>query len=241
MCRQGASTISTIRTDFDRIAQLPIEDWDHNSHYHGFLLGQLPAQCEYALDIGCGAGSFSRLLAARSDRVLALDLSPQMIEVARGYSKGYTNIDFHVADATKWEPSVGQFDCIASIATMHHLPIEEMLAEMGIALKVNGRLAVLDLYKPEGWTDLLHDVLALPVSRFLRLLKTGCLAESQEAREAWAEHGRHDSYLTLNQIRQASESLLPGARVRRHLLWRYSLVWKKEQHDEARRGSPTAE
>ena len=44
-----------------------------------------------------------------------------------------------VADAAVWEPLQGQFDCIASIATMHHLPMEEMLAKMRRVLKVNGR------------------------------------------------------------------------------------------------------
>jgi len=66
---------STIRADFDRIALLPNEGWGHNCHYHGFLLRQLPPRCEYALDIGCGTDSLSRLLAAWSERVLALDLS----------------------------------------------------------------------------------------------------------------------------------------------------------------------
>jgi SAM-dependent methyltransferase len=218
---------STIRADFDRIARLPGEYWDHNRHYHDFLLGQLPAHCEYALDIGCGTGSFSRLLAARSDRVLALDLSSQMIAIARKRSKGYTNIDFQVADAKVWDPSEGQFDCIASIATMHHLPMGAMLAKMGRALTAEGRLAILDLYEPEGWTDTLCEALALPVSMGLRLLKTRRLGEPRQVQAAWAEHGRHDSYLTLARIRRTSQSLLPGVQVRRHLLWRYSLVWKK--------------
>ena len=79
---------STIQTDFDRIALLPDNDWDHNSHYHSFLLRQLPSHCGYTLDIGCGTGLFTRLLAGRSDEVLVLDLSPQMIHVARERSKG---------------------------------------------------------------------------------------------------------------------------------------------------------
>ena len=40
-------------------------------------------------------------------------------------------------------------------------------------------------------------------------------------------HGQHDAYLTLAQIRQACAGILPRVRARRHLLWRYSLVWRK--------------
>jgi hypothetical protein len=33
--------------------------------------------------------------------------------------------------------------------------------------------------------------------------------------------------LTLRQIRQQVDDVLPGARARRLLLWRYELVWRK--------------
>jgi SAM-dependent methyltransferase len=58
------------------------DGWDHNAHYHAFLLGQLPTRCGQALDVGCGTGSFARLLAGRCDQVLGIDLSPRMVAVA---------------------------------------------------------------------------------------------------------------------------------------------------------------
>jgi ubiquinone/menaquinone biosynthesis C-methylase UbiE len=217
-----------IRADFDRIALLSGDGWNHNSHYHDFLLKQLPPHCTYALDIGCGAGAFSRLLASRSDRVLALDLSPQMIRVAKARSEQYSNIDFQVADATAWEFPAEQFDCVASIATLHHLPFEETLLKMREALKINGTLIILDLFKAEGLSDLLTSALAVPANIILKWIKTGRWREPREVRQAWAEHGRHDSYPTLSQIRRSCASVLPGARVRKHLLWRYSITWKKK-------------
>jgi hypothetical protein len=48
-------------------------------------------------------------------------------------------------------------------------------------------------------------------------------------REAWAEHGRHDTYPTLDEMRRICDGVLPGALIRGHLLWRYSLVWRKER------------
>jgi 2-polyprenyl-3-methyl-5-hydroxy-6-metoxy-1,4-benzoquinol methylase len=217
-----------IRADFDRIALLSENDWNHNSHYHDFLLRQLPLHCADALDIGCGMGAFSRLLASRSDRVLALDLSPQMIRVAKERSRQYPNVDFQVADAIAWEFPAEQFDCVASIATLHHLPFEETLSRMKGALKISGTLIILDLFQAEGPSDVLTSALAVPANIILKWVKTGRLREPREVRQAWAEHGRSDSYLTLSQIRQVCASVLPGARVRKHLLWRYSIVWKKK-------------
>jgi ubiquinone/menaquinone biosynthesis C-methylase UbiE len=81
---EGAQLIERIREDFDRIAGLSREEgWGHSSHYHVFLLRQLPARCSEALEVGCGTGSFARSLVERCGRVLAVDLSPRMIEVAK--------------------------------------------------------------------------------------------------------------------------------------------------------------
>ncbi|MEH2292550.1 class I SAM-dependent methyltransferase [Nostoc sp.] len=64
-----------IRNDFDQIALHEQEGWNHNSHYHNFLLKQLPFHCENVLDIGCGTALFSRLLTKGADVVVAIDLS----------------------------------------------------------------------------------------------------------------------------------------------------------------------
>jgi ubiquinone/menaquinone biosynthesis C-methylase UbiE len=219
--------MSTTQTDFDRIALISWDDWDHNKHYHGFLLRHLPAHCQAALEIGCGTGALSRRLAERSDRVVALDLSPQMIHTAKERSQCYSNIEFQVADATTWEFPLEQFDCVASIATLHHLPIEEMLLKMTGALRLGGTLIVLDLYEATGLIDLITGVVAIPTNWVLRLVKNGRLRERREVSEAWAEHGKKDIYSTLPHIHRVCEAVLPGARVRRHLLWRYSIVWER--------------
>src|SRR5580765_4815051 len=51
------------------------------------------------LDIGCGSGWASRLLAdyASAGRVTGIDISDEMIRVAQEQSKSYKNIDFKVA------------------------------------------------------------------------------------------------------------------------------------------------
>ena len=216
---------STVRDDFDRIALVQRDRWSHNSHYHGVLLKHVPLHCREALEIGCGTGAFARLLAGRAGHVLALDLSPNMIRIAAERSARYPNIDFQVGDVMDHRFSPGQFDCIASIATLHHLPLEEILPKLKGALRPGGTLLILDLYRWEGLAGLLGSALAMPVSLALRLLKTGRLRDSREAHQAWEAHGQHDSFLTLSQARRAYGALLPGARLQGHLMWRYSVIW----------------
>jgi ubiquinone/menaquinone biosynthesis C-methylase UbiE len=219
-------SMQKVKADFDRIALLSSESV-HNDHYLNFLARHIPRDCANALEIGCGTGAFSRLMAARAERVLALDLSPNMIRLAETRSRSFPNIDFQCADARACELPAERFDCIASIATLHHLQMEEMLSKMKAALKPRGTLLILDLFESVGTFDTLTSMLAMPVSMSLRIFQTGSLRAPREVREAWQEHGRSDSYLTLSNIRNICAEMLPGAKVRKHLLWRYSIVWKK--------------
>lgn len=225
---QSGQTLESIRSDFDRIALLSNEHWNHNTHYHGYLMGQIPEQCRQILEIGCGTGNFSRLLAQRAAKVLAIDLSSQMIRLARERSQLYPNIDFVVGDVMAYQFADNQFDCIATLTTIHHLPTEIILRKIREALRPGGIFVCLDLYQPSNFTDLLFDVIAYPANLFLSLIKTGKPRPSREVREAYAEHGKTDAYLTLSQVEQICADALPGAVVSRHLFWRYSIIWKKE-------------
>ncbi len=225
---QPRQTLKSIQSDFDRIALLAGETWNHNAQYHKFLMNRNPERSRNVLEIGCGTGEYSRLLAGRAERVLAIDLSPQMIRLANARSKLYPNIDFIEGDVMEYQLPDNQFDCIATLATIHHLPIETTLRKIRKALKPGGTFICLDLYQRFNLKDLLFDSVAYPANLFLTLIKTGKPKPSRGVREAYAEHGKTDTYLTLSQIEQICADILPDALVSRHLFWRYSIIWKKE-------------
>ena len=119
----GSAYTDKVREDFDRLADLSESGgWDHNAHYHPFLLKQLPPRLDEALEVGCGTGAFARLLAERCGSVVAIDFSPRMVEVARARSWGHPNVEYVVADAASWEFPQERFDCVVSITTLHHYP-----------------------------------------------------------------------------------------------------------------------
>ena len=219
--------MSSIDADFDRLALLDDEGWTANNHYHEFLLKQVPANCEEALEIGCGTGAFARQLAERCLRVTALDLSPEMIRVARERSKQFENLQFELADVMTWDIPKSRFDFVCSIATLHHLDQRELLLKIKDALKPRGVLVVLDLVQSSSVVERMLDVVGLGVSSGLRLIHNGRLQPPPEVRKAWEQHGKHDHYLTTSQVRTLARELLPGASVTRNLLWRYTLVYKK--------------
>lgn len=102
-----------------------------------------------------------------------------------------------------------------------------MLLKMKAALRSGGRLLILDLFQGEGPGDWLRSGIAFPVNGFLRLAHGQRPREPKAVREAWAVHARHDIYLPVSQVRRICADVLPGAVVRKHLLWRYSLIWEK--------------
>lgn len=227
--------MSTIQKDFDRIALVSEDGAAHNDHYHNFLLRHLPPNCHDVLEIGCGTGGFSRRLAKRSGRVLALDLSPEMIRLARARSTQFPNIEFELADVRERPLPAASFDCLASIATLHHLPVRETLLKMKAALRRDGVLLIVDLFEPAGWpdslaaglSDSLLNLAAVSVSVALRFKHYRRLRQRPEVRAAWAAHEHHDLYPTMREVRALCDEILPGAKIKQHLLWRYSIVWRK--------------
>ena len=219
--------MSAIEKDFDRLALLDDNGWTHNNHYHGFLLRHVPANCPSALEVGCGTGAFSRRLAGCARHVVALDLSAEMIRVARARSEQFKNLEYRCADVMAVDLPRESFDCVATIATLHHLPLRETICKLKDSVKPGGLLLVLDLFEPAGLRDQLLNVAAMGISVSLRLVHNKRLKPAKEVRAAWEAHGKTDSYPTMQEVRALGAAILPGAQIRQHLLWRYSIVWQK--------------
>ena len=220
--------MSAIEKDFDRLALLDDNGWTHNNHYHGFLLRHVPANCPSALEVGCGTGAFSRRLAGCARHVVALDLSAEMIRVARARSEQFQNLEYRCADVMAVDLPRESFDCVATIATLHHLPLRETLCKLKDSVKPGGLLLVLDLFEPAGLRDQLLNVAAMGISVSLRLVHNKRLKPPKEVRAAWEAHGKTDSYPRMQELRTLCAVILPGAQIRQHLLWRYSIVWQKQ-------------
>jgi SAM-dependent methyltransferase len=150
-----------------------------------------------------------------------------MIQAAKQRSQGYPNINFKVADILQWELSDEQFDAIVSIATFHHLSLEQLLPKLNTALKPGGKLVILDLVEHESFQERLSDIIAVPANWIWKIFKNRHIKRSPEAEAAWRSHFRTDKFLTLSQARQNYTKWCPGAKIKKHLFWRYSAVWEK--------------
>src|SRR5262245_43744792 len=106
-----ASSVERTRGDFDRIAALLAERPDEADFYDKFLLERIPSNARTVLEIGCGTGRLARALAAQGVSVTAIDLSPEMIRVARERTGSNPRLTFLCADVmeSSFETT---FDCV---------------------------------------------------------------------------------------------------------------------------------
>jgi SAM-dependent methyltransferase len=220
---------AAVRADVDRIALATGRARGADSGddpYHDVLLRHVPLPCGAALEVGCGAGGFTRRLAARAGSVLGIDLSPEMIRIARERSIGLGNVEYRVADWMAWEAPAEAFDCVVSIATLHHLPMVDAVRRMKRALRPGGTLLLLDVLHRPGVRGLPANALAVLV-RAMRRLRRGRLLLPADLRAAWDAHGRGETYPRMAEVRALCAAELPGAEVREHLLWRWSAIWRR--------------
>ncbi len=214
------------RDSFNRLAGLP-DKWDHNRFYQSFIMRELPESGSTALDVGCGTGEFARLLASRFTEVVGVDLSPGMIEEAMRRNPD-PRIEYRLADIEDMDLESDSFDAIVIIAALHHADMDALLPRLRDALGEGGVLAVLDLYLPRTPIEHVLSVIAAPLTAVTDLaVHRG--RKPAEWKRLWDEHWSIDRHVlsTTRQVREAAERHLPGFRLRRHLFWRYSLVFKK--------------
>jgi len=220
--------LSSVQADFDLIAEARSGRWNHNNHYHQFILKHLPARRGTVLDIGCGTGDLAAILATLFDSVVAIDFSHGMIQRARERLRNTTNVQLVERDVQTFAFAPSSFDMIVSIATFHHLPFRSEVLRLKPALARGGSLIILDLCKPSTLTDFIFAGLAFPASLLLEAIHNKGNRRSAKEKLAWKQHGKNDVYAPISEIRAIAGELLPGAKVRRLLFWRYCLIWKNE-------------
>jgi SAM-dependent methyltransferase len=147
------------------------EDWDgdegtywaeNSTRFDRAISGhykRLMAAADYewndrVLDIGCGNGQTTRdaARAAKDGSALGVDLSSQMLELARGTAarEGLTNVRFEQADAQIHDFGPEEFDiAISRLGVMFFGEPESAFSNIARAVRRGGRLAMLVWQAPE--------------------------------------------------------------------------------------------
>ncbi|HEV7653134.1 MAG TPA: class I SAM-dependent methyltransferase [Mycobacteriales bacterium] len=197
---------------YDRISELLGTD------LRAWLLFHLPARGGRAVELGCGTGVQTAMLADRYDEVLAVDLSDPMIEFARRH-RPRPNVTYRQQDLRTVEPAAdGRFDLVFSAYTLHHVAeLESALHRIRSLLRPGGRALLVDLvddrspvprawFRGRAWRTFGADLRGRrrPVGPAVELLRL-------QLDRDWLDHQTTDRLRTADDWDEHCRAVFPGA------------------------------
>jgi SAM-dependent methyltransferase len=120
----------------------------------------VPASAGRAIDLGCGSGRFTGLLAERCRDVLAVDIAEREVAIAKA-KRSRPNIEYRVTSLLDVTPEKdGRFDVVLSVNTLFHLfaehDVDKVLAHVRSLVAPGGAAAIVDIVTPGPRAVLMH-------------------------------------------------------------------------------------
>jgi len=108
------------------------------------------------LELGCGTGYWTEVLAESAQSVLALDINANLVDIARERGMPADKVSFRVADAIELPEDIGKFSAVLVSFLWSHLTKgeqEKMLASIKKRLGKDVLLVILDESFVEGFSE----------------------------------------------------------------------------------------
>jgi ubiquinone/menaquinone biosynthesis C-methylase UbiE len=143
---------NVVREEYDKIANIYDRRWNsYVSKTLNFLKNWANISLQATvLDIGCGTGEFENLILRDNpdQQITGVDISEQMLLVAKQKFQAYPNVNFHIAGASNLPFANQSFDVVVSASAFHFFddPVTA-LAEIKRVLKPDGKVFILDWCK----------------------------------------------------------------------------------------------
>ena len=106
------------------------------------------------LEMGCGTGFFSRLVAFTGANIIAVDISEELLEEARAKTEA-ENITYEIADAHNLKYEDNSIDFVYGSSILHHLEFGPAMSEILRVLKPGGKMVFAEpnMVNPQIWAE----------------------------------------------------------------------------------------
>jgi SAM-dependent methyltransferase len=91
------------------------------------------------LELGCGTGYFTREMARSGADIVAIDISPELLEIARANCSA-PNVRYEIQNAYELSYPDAVFDSVVGSSVLHHVEVEEALRKIYRVLKPGGTI-----------------------------------------------------------------------------------------------------
>jgi SAM-dependent methyltransferase len=95
------------------------------------------------LEIGCGTGQLTRLLAEYGYAITAIEIGVELARLAAGNLQRFPDVTIIHADFERWDVKRGAYDLVTSAQAFHWIDPETGFLKAYEALRVDGRLALI--------------------------------------------------------------------------------------------------
>jgi SAM-dependent methyltransferase len=202
---------------YDRLAELL------GGELRAWLLFHLPPRGDRAVDLGCGTGVQTALLAERYGEVLGVDLSAPMLEHARRH-RPHPAVRWERRDLADVSPHEdGRFDLVFSAYTLHHVAgFESALHRIRSLVRPGGTVLLVDLVgepgatavgsperdrlRAEAWRTFGADLRRRPVREAVELLRL-------QLDPDWLDHQTTDQLMPAPDWDRYARTVFPGASI----------------------------
>jgi SAM-dependent methyltransferase len=113
------------------------------------------------LDIPCGTGILGKLLHFFPFQIVASDISPEMMELAKEEYPVDKLVEFVQADITKTGFDAGSFACVVALGFLHRVPLEIKRATLHEIAKLTNNIAIVSCAVDTPLQRIKHKVLSL--------------------------------------------------------------------------------
>lgn len=154
--------------------------------FHRFAELQLPAPRGQALDFGCGVGRLTQALARRMDRVIGVDISPVMIDLARRLNRYPDRAQYICSADTALESlPAGSFQCIYSNIVLQHVPPDISIHYLHEFFRLLGRGGLLVFQLPSHReSPVAAEIKAMPDAAYVGEIRLAAAAPATVAASA---------------------------------------------------------
>ena len=151
------STMTEIQRELDDFYRPQVHKWGRNKHrwITDFMAREMVLSwCQEnavdkdILDLGCGEGYFSRMIAKYAHYILGIDLSDSMIDLAKRQTKDFQNVSFLRGNVCELQQYIEQesFDICVSNFVLNNVPsefdIQRFFNSIFFALRHRGKFCV---------------------------------------------------------------------------------------------------